>query len=227
MLATATYYLKALQKRGKQARPKLRKTTEGFISPAYAHSRGVLHRDVKPSNIMLGHFGETLLLDWGLAKIIGRSVEPEVALIEDLPLQPTQSLEATGVGQVVGTAAFMSPEQAEGRVDALTPQSDIYNLGATLYVLLTGNAPFRGGDVRSILQRVQSGDFRPPRQVNKGVPAELDAVCRKAMARNPVDRYSSANDLANDLERWLAGEPVLAYPRSRIHCFLRRFWGRH
>jgi serine/threonine protein kinase len=178
----------------------------------------VLHRDLKPSNIMLGDFGETLVVDWGLAKAIGRSpeTEDEEAHLErttDPVLSPTDS-ELTRTGQALGTPAYMSPEQAAGRLDQLGPTSDGYSLGATLYHLLTGKAPFEKSDVGEVLNKVQKGDFAPPRQVNAQVPAALEAICLKAMAREPQARYASAKALADDLEHWLADEAVTAHAEA-------------
>ncbi len=113
--------------------------------------------------------------------------------------------------QVLGTPAFMSPEQAAGRPERLGPATDVYSLGATLYCLLTGKVPYSGNNVGVVLARVQKGDFKPPRQVNASVPPALEAVCLKAMALVPQDRYSSPRDLAGEVERFLADEPVKAY----------------
>jgi len=115
------------------------------------------------------------------------------------------------MGQVLGTPQFMAPEQAAGRLDELGPSSDVYSLGATLYCLLTGKAPFEGPDVGIILQRVQSGRFPAPRVVKRQVPPGLEAICLKAMALKSQDRYSSPRALADDIEHWLADEPVAAY----------------
>jgi hypothetical protein len=169
---------------------------------AYAHSRGVLHRDLKPGNVMLGKYGETLVVDWGLAKPLGRADGGDE--VSEGPLVPTSGdgASATQAGQVVGTPAYMSPEQAAGRLDLLGPASDVYSLGATLYALLTGRAPVEGHD---------KGDRLRPSQVKKGVPPALEAVCGKAMAPRPEDRYASALDLAGDVEHWLADEPVSCY----------------
>jgi serine/threonine protein kinase len=104
----------------------------------------------------------------------------------------------------------MSPEQAEGRLDLLGPASDVYSLGATLYCLLTGTAPFQDVDTGRLLEKVQKGDFPRPRQVKSDVSAPLEAVCLKAMARRPKDRYHAPRDLADDIEHWLADEPVSA-----------------
>jgi serine/threonine protein kinase/formylglycine-generating enzyme required for sulfatase activity len=173
---------------------------------AYAHSRGVLHRDLKPSNIMLGKYGETLVVDWGLAKVLGQADEEatEGAVISSSDSTLTQT------GKALGTPVYMSPEQAAGKLDEVGPASDVYSLGATLYFLLTGQAPFLKSDVGAVLGKVQRGDFPPPRQVNARVPAALEAVCLKAMALAPQDRYPSPRDLAGEVEHWLADEPVQA-----------------
>jgi serine/threonine-protein kinase len=178
---------------------------------AYAHSRGVLHRDLKPGNVMLGPYGETLVVDWGLAKTVGR---PEgVTASPEGTLRPASASDSapTQAGAALGTPPFMSPEQAAGRVDQLGPASDVYSLGATLYCLLTGRAPFARGDVGEVLHKIQKADFPRPRQVKRNVPPALEAVCLKAMALRPEDRYPSARALADDIEHWLADEPVTAY----------------
>jgi serine/threonine protein kinase len=196
---------------------------------AYAHSRGVLHRDLKPANIMLGKYGETLVVDWGLAKAVGREQAPGGGDGLDEPslrARPAEGAAATQMGAAVGTPPYMSPEQAAGRLDQLGPASDVYSLGAMLCTLLTGRVPVEGSDVAEILRRVQEGDWRPPRQVKPDVPPPLDAVCRKAMALQPEDRYGSALELAADVERWLAGEPVAAWPEPWA-VRARRWLGRH
>jgi serine/threonine-protein kinase len=178
---------------------------------AFAHSRGVLHRDLKPANVMLGKYGETLVVDWGLGKVVGRAEgTQELGEVTVRPSSGTDGV-ATQLGAVIGTPAFMSPEQAEGRLDELGPASDVYSLGTILYCILTGNAPFEGTDKGELLQRVARGDWRAPLQVKKGVSAPLDAVCRKAMALRPGDRYATALDLAGEVEHWLADEPVRAW----------------
>ena len=180
----------------------------------YAHSRGILHRDLKPSNIMLGPHGETLVVDWGLAKRV--DVPDAVGGGSPRPLLPsTDGCDLVTIpGSVVGTPHYMSPEQAEGDPRRIGPDSDIYSLGATLYCLMTGRSPFeddRSGDVEEILRRVKAGDFPPPRSVNPTIAAGLEAVCLKAMALRPEARHASARELADEVERWLAEEPVSAY----------------
>jgi serine/threonine-protein kinase len=216
----------------------LRKRLSSFVAVcnavAYAHSRGVLHRDLKPENIMLGPYGETLLVDWGLAKIVGRDDAVELKeSSSDTQDQPSATLRPaaaggstpTQLGSAVGTLAYMSPEQAAGLVDQLGPASDIYGLGSTLYTLLTGRVPFPEGNVEEIRQEVILGKVAAPRKVNPRVPVALEAVCLKAMALDPARRYASAQDVADEIEAWLADEPVRAWPEPlalRAGRWLRR-----
>ncbi|HEY2253835.1 MAG TPA: serine/threonine-protein kinase, partial [Planctomycetaceae bacterium] len=186
----------------------------------YAHSRGVLHRDLKPDNVMLGEYGETLVVDWGLAKVTGqREQVVELNGFGSSGVLPVSSSDSskTVAGCAIGTPQYMSPEQAAGQLDRLGPASDIYSLGATLYCLLTGGSPLRDLSVLETLRRVQAGNFPRPRQRSKNVSASLEAVCLKAMALDPEQRYASARALVDDLEHWLADEPVSAYrePMSR------------
>ena len=189
---------------------------------AYAHSKGVLHRDLKPENIMLGPFGETLVVDWGLAKILGKTDGPAPASVFRATV--SSSATATQPGTIAGTVPFMSPEQAAGAVDDLTPVSDVYGLGAVLYCLVAGRPPFVQRDLHLLLKAVIGGAIRPPRQVKPSVPRELEAICLKAMALRPEDRYGSAKELAAEVEHWLADEPVTAY-REPLPARVRR-WGR-
>ena len=188
----------------------------------YAHDRGILHRDLKPGNIMLGKYGETLVVDWGLAKSGGRGQEAGVGkgepgalatgVLNEPLLRPSSGSSAeTVTGSALGTPAYMSPEQAAGRLDQLGPASDVYSLGATLYSLLTGQPPVPDKDVAEVLKKVQSGDIARPRQVKPGIDPALEAICLKAMAVKPEGRYLSPRALADDLEHWLADEPVGAY----------------
>ena len=182
----------------------------------YAHSKGVLHRDLKPGNIMLGKFGETLVVDWGLAKATG-VLEPGRSRLSteasEAPLRPASSSgsDPTQMGSAIGTPAFMSPEQAEGRLDLLGPATDVYSLGATLYYVLTGKAAFEG-DLLQVLDAVRKGAFPKPRQAKSAIDEGLEAVCLKAMARPLGDRYVSASALRKDVENWVADAPVEARP---------------
>jgi serine/threonine-protein kinase len=190
----------------------------------YAHSRGVLHRDLKPGNIIVGKYGETLVVDWGLAKATGKS-DPTSAERTLMPSSASGSAE-TVPGRALGTPAYMGPEQARGDLAALGPRSDVYSLGATLYCLLTGRPPFEGGDAVALLQRVERGAFARPRQVDPAIDRALEAIVLKAMAARPEDRYGSARALADDVEDWLADERVEAYPEPWTRT-LTRWLTRH
>jgi serine/threonine-protein kinase len=192
---------------------------------AYAHSRGVIHRDLKPANILLGPYGETLLVDWGLAKIVGGDA-PLDALPEELPSGSAADSSATQPGSALGTPSYMSPEQADGRLADLGPASDVYSLGATLYHLLAGVAPVAETNVAIALRRVRAADIPPPRSISPRVPQPLDAVVRRAMAARPSDRYASPIELAREIEHWLADEPVTAW-REPWTTRARRMLSRH
>ncbi len=182
---------------------------------AYAHSRGVLHRDLKPSNVMLGKFGETLVVDWGLAKTIEPAGESPPAVLDEVKLRPISgsSVKGTLHGATLGTPQYMSPEQALGQLDRVGRVSDVYSLGATLYCILTGSPPLAEvDDVGAVLSRVALGDIALPQSLKADVPATLEAICRKAMAVRPEDRYPSVRGLAADIESWLADEPVQGVP---------------
>jgi WD40 repeat protein/serine/threonine protein kinase len=191
---------------------------------AYAHSRGIIHRDLKPSNILLGAYGETLVVDWGLAKPVTADPSPADTPV---PLQDATGREGeTQVGVIVGTPAYMSPEQAAGDWARVGTASDIYGLGSTLYVLLTGQPPFQDLHLREVLDKVRRGTFPSPHVRNPHVPPPLEAICLKAMARHAGDRYPTALALADDLEHWLADEPVRAWSEP-VTVRARRWLARH
>jgi eukaryotic-like serine/threonine-protein kinase len=212
-------------RRSLELRKLLRRFVDVCNAVDYAHSRGVLHRDLKPSNVVLGTHGETLVVDWGLAKPLGR-VDPGSRLDERtlVPSAASGSSE-TLPGSALGTPGYMCPEQARGDVGRLAPRSDVYSLGGTLYCLLTGKPPFEGDDVEQVIRKVKWGEFASPRQLKRWIDPALEAVCLKAMAFMPEDRYQSARALADDIERWTAGQPVTAWdeplPR-RVRRWARR-----
>ncbi|HET7113357.1 MAG TPA: serine/threonine-protein kinase [Pyrinomonadaceae bacterium] len=181
-------------------RERLRKFQAVCDAVAFAHAHGVIHRDLKPQNIMIGSFGEVLVLDWGVAKILRDDKHAGASEADTLILpghdQPRpQTTNDTSPGTVIGTREYMSPEQARGEIDQLDERSDIYSLGAVLCFLLTDQPP---------------GDERP-RAVNPKVSKSAEAICLKAMARDRSKRYASATDLSADIGRLLDAEPVSAY----------------
>lgn len=204
---------------------------------AYAHEHNVIHRDLKPANIMVGSFGETIVLDWGLAKDLGKhprelqqeSVDgPTNEQTLGISLQPSdekydskrsaRSRSAsnnrdglTQIGAVMGTAAYMSPEQARGESDRVDSRSDVFSLGVILYEILAGVSPFRSNSVQTTLKLVAIADFKRPRKLNRHVPLALDAICNRAMHLAPEDRYQDAKLLADDIESYLSGHAVTAY----------------
>jgi tRNA A-37 threonylcarbamoyl transferase component Bud32 len=206
-----------------QRRVALRELLRRFIEVcntlAFAHARGIIHRDLKPDNIMLGKYGETLVVDWGLARFVTQKEGEEQKGRSGVVGTETVA------GQVKGTPAYMAPEQAAGQKD-LGPACDIYGLGATLFYLLTGQPPVQGSIVEVMIIQVQRGTLRRPREVKADVPAGLEAVCLKALALKPEARYATAQALAEDLARWLADEPPLAYREpvgERLGRLMRRY----
>lgn len=193
----------------------------------YAHDRKVLHRDLKPDNIMLGNYGETLIVDWGLAKAVGSGGTEEDLGLEQ-PIVPTSGSGSapTRMGTAIGTPQYMPPEQASGDLHQLGPRSDIYSLGATLYEVLAGEPPLAGARIDEVLQRVAAGQVPSPRTVRSNIPPQLEAICCKAMSLRSENRYSSARQMANDLEAWLSDEPVTAL-REPLWTRSRRWMRKH
>jgi serine/threonine-protein kinase len=176
----------------------------------YAHSRGVLHRDLKPSNIMLGDYGETIVVDWGLAKASGEGHSVDDMIAPPVTPSGQTPVDKTVAGRVIGTPIYMSPEQAEGRLDRFGVPTDVYGLGATLYHLLCGSPPFDPNNA-NVLGDARIGAFILPQERTPGVPKPLAVICSKAMAKQPADRYQTAGELGLEVERYLADEPVAAY----------------
>lgn len=214
------------------ALPELLRTFQKICEAvAFAHSRGVIHRDLKPENIMVGSFGEVQVMDWGVSKVISESrsdlVRPDSHALKNPqtntnlelqstlsppPIIPTQA--DTQRGTVLGTPAYMSPEQATGDVDCIDERSDIYSLGGILYFLLTGKAPFEASSLEEIQSKIASSEFVRPRQQNPRLKRPIEAICLKAMSRHRMERFQSVQDLSSDISRYLDGLPVQAYPEN-------------
>jgi len=169
-----------------------------------AHEQGVIHRDVKPGNILVDARGEPVLTDFGLAKLA------------------VGAARLTASGSAVGTPAYMAPEQAAGRLDEVDARSDVYSLGAVLYELLTGRPPFEAASVIETLYKVVNEELPPPRRLNRDVPAEVEALCLRAMERDRARRYRGPGAFAEDIGRYLAGEPTEARPTTALDRLARR-----
>ncbi len=212
-------------RRSLELRQLLRRFLDVCNAIEYAHSRGVLHRDIKPANIVVGKHGETLVVDWGLAKPLGHVDAGSAAGERTLMPSSSAGTADTVQGSTLGTPAYMSPEQASGNVENLGPRSDVYSLGATLYCLLTAEPPFQG-DVADALRAVKKGEFRRPRELDPSIDRGLESVCLQAMSLEPEKRYATPRALADDVECWMADEPVSAM-RESISMRARRWARKH
>jgi tetratricopeptide (TPR) repeat protein/tRNA A-37 threonylcarbamoyl transferase component Bud32 len=203
-----------------------RRLLETFVSicnvVAYAHHKGVLHRDIKPENVMLGSYGETLVVDWGLAKVVGQMDE---TCHSGVRLSGSGST-ATQDGAIVGSPYYMSPEGAEGHPEAVDQSSDVYLLGATLYEILTSRPPRQGSSSWELIDLALHSRPTSPRKLDPWIPRPLEAICMKAMAFDKHDRYDTPMALAEDVEGYLAGAPTVAY-REPLLARAGRWMRRH
>ena len=181
---------------------------------AYAHSRDVIHRDIKPGNIMVGRFGETVVLDWGLAKIENDNESSEKSVADDHELlnlgEESRGLK-TAYGQIIGTPAYMAPEQARGDLTAIGVRTDIYALGAVLYSILTGRPPFERKSAVDTVKAVLTREPEDIQTTDPSAPSELCTICRKAMAKDASQRYATASELIEDVSRFQTGALVEAH----------------
>ena len=213
----------------KQIRPLLRHLIAACNTVEFAFdTEAVIHRDLKPANIMVNRYGETVVMDWGMGKIVNDSsqISDDASSVLFIPISPgSGSEERTSVGTIKGTTAFMSPEQARAENDRLDHRTDVYGLGAILYWILTGQSPHKG--TRDALPNIQQNRFPRPSQTRPSlsIPPELEAICLKAMAAQPEERYQKSGQMAADLENFIAGEPVVALPENvlrKTERFLRK-----
>ena len=176
---------------------------------SHAHSRGVIHRDLKPANIMVGEFGAVHVLDWGLAKAV--TAPSDYAKTDQTGEAGQENRESTQHGTVMGTPAYMAPEQAKGQIANIDTRTDVYSLCAVLFFLLTGQPPFSGSSKEDLLNAVMSQEPRSPKQLEPSVPKPLERICMAGLKKNPTKRYQSVVDLTRDITAYLDSSPVSVY----------------
>ena len=180
----------------------------------YAHDHGILHRDLKPANVLVDKNNVPLVTDFGLAKL-----NPSDAL-GDTQARAGHS-QMTMDGTVMGTASYMPPEQALGKLEEISELSDVYSLGATLYDLITGKPPFGAANIHETIRQVIEAEPVAPRVLNANVPKDLETICLKCLQKVPARRYASAQELAEELQRYRAGQPILARPVGFVERSIR------
>ena len=172
---------------------------------SFSHSRGIIHLDLKPENIQISEYGEVLVCDWGLAKIVDWSQAKEENYLNDEAFYQADDLQNTLFGFIKGTPGYLSPEQAQGSSCKKTYSSDIYSLGAILYSILTKRVPVEGQNLEEILEKTLKGQLTQPRQLDRSIPRPLEAICLKALRKEPSERYSSVAEIIEDIELYKAG----------------------
>jgi serine/threonine protein kinase len=175
---------------------------------AHAHSRGIIHRDLKPENIVIGRFGGVIVLDWGVAKLIN---DPENDDSRTISEEQVGAIDETAVGAVVGTPAYMAPEQARGKAAEIDQRTDVFGLGAILFYVLTGRSPHTGESFEEMVKMVQNLQPFDTKSINSDIPRPMAAIVEKALAPQKSDRYQTPMDLVDDIQRFLADEPVSSY----------------
>ncbi|MGI6393358.1 MAG: WD40 repeat domain-containing serine/threonine-protein kinase [bacterium] len=186
---------------------------------AYAHSKGVINRDLKPANVMIGEFGETVVLDWGLAKIKGQEDDNSDKFQKSFQIFMDADVGKTVVGYAIGTPSYMPPEQAEGKIAEIDEVSDIYSLGAILYQILTGRPPYSGKNASEILRKVVNSDLQKATFFDSNIPPELAAVAHKAMSKKKKGRYASVPELIEEISSYMSGGGVKVYKYSFMESF--------